>query len=103
MWNKIKRPICLILSYLVIALFITLIALFILPELIRSVEGYIETAKTTLPVYFTNIAKWVVNFVNDLNIGVDINATLNEWVTGKFDWSGILEEVSKLFKDKEEE
>ncbi|MBE6732337.1 MAG: AI-2E family transporter [Ruminococcaceae bacterium] len=98
-WNKIKRPICLVLSYLVIALFITLIALFIIPELILSVEGYIETAKTTLPVYFTNIAKWVVNFVNDLNISVDINATLNEWVTGKFDWSGILEEVSKFTSD----
>lgn len=97
-WNKIKRPICLLLSYLVIALFITLLALFIIPELIRSVEGYIDTAKATLPVYFTNLASWGINFLKELNIGIDVNM-VSTWVTESFNWQLILEEVSKFTSD----
>ena len=94
-WNKIKRPICLVLSYLVIALFVLLLALFIIPELIRSVEGYLSTAKDTLPVYFTNFVNWGINFLNELDVGIDINM-VNTWITESFNWQLILEEVSKF-------
>lgn len=97
-WNKIRRPICLLLSYVVIGLFITLIAFFIIPELIRSVEGYIEVAKTTLPGYFSNLAQWALGVLKSLDIGIDVNA-VSKWVSESFNWPVILEEVSKFTSD----
>lgn len=58
MWKKLKRPVCVALSYAVIVLILLAITLYVVPEIFKSLELIGETARVNIPVYVDQIAKW---------------------------------------------
>ena len=68
LWRKARRPLAVLLAYLVVALVIVFICAFIVPGLIESVRLLADTVQQTAPVYFNSAVKWLTKFAaeNDL-------------------------------------
>ena len=67
-WRSLKRPVCIILAFAVVILIILAITLYIVPEIIQSLDLIIESAKENIPVYAKNITEWVAWFSHELNL-----------------------------------
>ena len=55
-WKKLKRPVCVALSYAVIVLILLAITLYVVPEIFKSLELIGETARVNIPVYSSKMA-----------------------------------------------
>ena len=68
LWRKARRPLAVLLAYLVVALVVVFICAFIVPGLIESVRLLADTVQQTAPVYFNSAVKWLTKFAaeNDL-------------------------------------
>ena len=77
-WKKLKRPVCVALSYAVIVLILLAITLYVVPEIFKSLELIGETARVNIPVYVDQIAKWADELSKqfDLNHWVDMRRAL---------------------------
>lgn len=72
-WNIIRRPLSLFLSLVVLALFLLFVLLFMIPEIIGSIENFITTASETLPENIESFSKWVTNFTARFNISLSLD------------------------------
>lgn len=97
-WNSLQRPITLILSYLMVAGLIYFIILVIVPELQRSIETFIETSSTTVPVYANNFVTWINQVVIDYELDIDVLA-IRDTVANNFSWSTIIDNATKIGTD----
>ena len=85
-WKKLKRPVCVALSYAVIVLILLAITLYVVPEIFKSLELIGETARVNIPVYVDQIAKWADELSKqfDLDFSTMVDSLKN------FNWSSIL-------------
>ncbi len=92
-WQKLRRPLSVLLAYLVVLVVILFIACFIVPGLIESMGVLAETAQKTLPATFNKCMQWVNKFAqeNDLDFVQDYLKTFN--------WSSLLANVTKTATD----
>lgn len=97
-WNRIQRPITLILSYLVVSLVVGVIFFFIIPELIKSGELFADTASKTVPVYLNQFSTWINDTVVRMGLDIDVKA-LQSGFLGNFNWGAILENATKFTSD----
>ena len=97
-WNKIKRPITMVISYLIVFAVIAVICFFIIPEVIRSCELFGETASKTLPIYIANITKVLDNMAERFSLGIDVNS-IQQTLFGAFNWGTIIENATKVTTD----
>ena len=67
-WKKLKRPVCVALSYAVIVLILLAITLYVVPEIFKSLELIGETARVNIPVYVDQIAKWADELSKQFNL-----------------------------------
>jgi len=86
-WASIKRPLCIILAFAVVILLILAVTLYIVPEIIQSLDLIIEAAKVNIPIYAKNITEWVNWISRELNLDI-----VSEGATflKEFDWTGLL-------------
>ena len=97
-WNSIRRPLTLVLSYAVVIAIITLLLFFIIPEFLRSLENFVQTASNTVPEYVETADKFVRGFVADNNINIDLQSIYNK-LFAALQWSTILDNLSKLMSN----
>lgn len=87
LWASIKRPVCIILAFAVVILIILAITLYIVPEIIQSLDLIVEAAKVNIPIYAKNITEWVNRLSRELNLDlVSEGASFLK----EFDWAGLL-------------
>ncbi|MGN0478457.1 MAG: AI-2E family transporter [Hominenteromicrobium sp.] len=85
-WNIIRRPLCVALSFAVVLLIILAIALYIVPEIFKSLELIGETARVNIPIYIEIVTKWIEQISTELNL--DLTTSLN--FLKDFNWTSIL-------------
>ena len=85
-WKKLKRPVCVALSYAVIVLILLAITLYVVPEIFKSLELIGETARVNIPVYVDQIAKWA----DELSKQFDLDFSTMVDSLNNFNWSSIL-------------
>lgn len=86
-WASVKRPVCIVLAFAVVILIILAITLYIVPEIIQSLDLIVEAAKVNIPIYAKNITEWVNWLSRELNLDlVSEGATFLK----EFDWAGLL-------------
>ncbi len=93
LWMKLRRPLAVLLAYVVVLLVMVFIACFIIPGLIESMGVLAETAQKTLPGYVNSGMQWVNRFAqeNDLTF-------IQDFLKG-FNWTSILSSVTKATSD----
>ncbi len=92
-WKKAKRPLAVLLAYLVALGVVLFISLFIIPELIQSMSVLGETLQKTVPGYIDAAVKWVTAFAqkNDLTFVQDFLKSFN--------WASAFSDVTKFTSD----
>ena len=85
-WKKLKRPVCVALSYAVIVLILLAITLYVVPEIFKSLELIGETARVNIPVYVDQIAKWADELSKQFNL--DFSTMVDS--LNNFNWSSII-------------
>ncbi len=92
-WKKLCRPLSVLLAYVIVALVILFIALFIVPGLIESMGVLAETAQKTLPGTINNCLRWANEFAreNDLDFMEDFLKSFN--------WTTLLSNATKTATD----
>lgn len=92
-WKRAKRPVAVLLAYLVVLLVLLFIACFVIPGLIESMSLLGETVQKTLPQTVNSAVKWVMDFAtrNDLTF-------IQDFIKG-FDWTTLLSNVTKVTGD----
>lgn len=83
-WERVRRPICILLSFLVLAGLICAISFFIIPELINSLKVLTDA----VPGYLQSLYDTVTSYLQDFNI---TQQQLNDL---KLDWSSIIDKVT---------
>lgn len=93
LWQKARRPLSVLLAYVVVLLVILFIACFIVPGLIESMGVLAETAQKTLPTTVNNCLRWANEFAqkNDLDF-------IQDFLKG-FNWTSLLSNVTKTATD----
>ena len=93
LWSKAKRPLAILLAYLVVILFILFVTCFIIPGLVESLQVLAVTAQETVPVYVNNLVRQVTEFAqkNDLTFVQDFLKSFN--------WSSLFSNVTKVTTD----
>ena len=86
-WAAIRRPLCIILAFAVVILIILAITLYIIPEIIQSLDLIVEAAKVNIPIYAKNITDWVNWLSVELNLDLidQVSAFLRD-----YNWAGLL-------------
>lgn len=92
-WQKIRRPLSVVLAYVMLLLGVVFVACFIVPGLIESMGILAETAQKTLPTTINTCLRWLNQFAqeNDLDFIQDYLRTFN--------WSSLLANVTKTATD----
>lgn len=83
-WEKIRRPVCILLSFLVLVGLICAISFFIIPELINSLKVLTDA----VPGYLQSLYDTVTSYLQDFNI---TQQQLNDL---KLDWASIIDKVT---------
>lgn len=97
-WNKIRRPITLILSYVLVIAIITLLLFFIIPEFTRSLENFITSASETVPGYIETADKFIRSFIAENEFNVDLQAVYDK-VSANLQWDVILDKLTKIMSN----
>lgn len=92
-WCKIRRPLSVILSFLIILLLLIFIAFFIIPELINSMSAIAEIAQRKVPEYASTFIGWAEGLMQRYNVQFDL-AFLE-----KFNWDSILTNATQITTD----
>lgn len=92
-WQKLRRPLAVLLAYVVVLLVVVFMACFIVPGLIESMGVLAETAQKTLPDTVNRCIQWANKFAqeNDLDFVQDYLKSFN--------WPSLLANVTKTATD----
>ena len=92
-WLKAKRPLAVLLAYLIVLLVIAFIAFFIIPGVVESMSLLGETLQKTLPETYQRALTWVTDFAqkHDLTFVQDFVKNIN--------WEGLLSNLSRFTTD----
>ncbi len=92
-WQKVRRPLAVLLAYMVVFLVIAFIAFFVMPGLFESMSLLGETVQRTLPGTINAAVKWTTDFATKHDFAF-IENFLKE-----FNWSTLLSNVTKITGD----
>lgn len=93
-WLKIRRPLAIGLS-LILLIFILLFAmLFMIPELISSITNLAVNAQKSVPVYMADLMNWLEKFQADNNLRFDFDKLL-----GQFNWESLISNATQITTD----
>lgn len=86
LWHKIRRPLCVVLSFTVVILILLAVLLYIVPEIFQSLELIGKTARVNIPIYAQTLTKWVEQLSVEFNLDF-VNSL--DFLKG-FNWTSIL-------------
>jgi len=86
-WNAVRRPLCVVLAFAVVILIILAIVLYIIPEIIQSLDLIVQAAKVNIPIYAQTLTVWVTELSEMLNL--DLMSEVSTLLKN-FDWTGML-------------
>lgn len=90
-WQKSKRGICILLSYIVIILFLVFVMFLIIPEVANSLNKIITSA----PAYAKETSTFILNLVNSLQLPRDVVKQIESFFMN-LDWNSIISTVTTL-------
>lgn len=93
LWLKVKRPLAVLLAYLVVLLVVAFIAFFIIPGVVESMSVLGETLQKTLPETYQRALAWVTNFAQKHDL------TFVQDFIKNFNWNGLITNVSQFTTD----
>ncbi len=85
-WMKMRRPLSVVLAYLVVLLVMAFICFFIIPSLVESVSGLAVTIQQNVPVYVNQTIAWAdelarrydLTFVQDFLTSFNLGSLLTD-------------------------
>lgn len=86
LWQKLKRPVCMLLSFLIIILAITAVIFFIGPQLIQSVR----LLSNNMPVYISYLQNLTTTVLGWFNLSVE---DLGSFAV---DWNSLFDKISSI-------
>ena len=92
-WLKAKRPLAVLLAYLIVLLVIAFIAFFIIPGVVESMSVLGETLQKTLPETYQRVLTWVTDFAQKHDL-----TFVQEFVMS-FNWNGLISNLSRFTTD----
>ena len=93
LWLKVKRPLAVLLAYLVVLLVVAFIAFFIIPGVVESMSVLGETLQKTLPETYQRALAWVTDFAQKHDL------TFVQDFIKNFNWNGLITNVSQFTTD----
>lgn len=88
-WEKIRRPLCILLSFLVLLGLICTITFFIIPELSKSLKGLTDA----IPGYLQTLYNTITSYLEEFNI------TEEQLASFQLNWTSIIEKISDAIPD----
>lgn len=88
-WEKVRRPVCLVLSMVIVIAVIWLVLVLVIPELIRT----FTILSGNIPTFFNEVQNWLVKVVEDLHISPDMIENIS------VDWQKMLQSVATFLQD----
>lgn len=76
-WSKIKRAVCLVLSFLLILSVLTLVTYFILPEFVRVCTGFL----LSLPEHIEELNATIKYYAETFNLPINFSLDIDVWAT----------------------
>lgn len=86
-WRSLRRPVCLVLSVLLLLGIMTLVICLIVPEVKNTAVNMIKSLPGQADALIADIRAWIVR----LNLPIDLNDTS---FLGKIDWNSISKELA---------
>lgn len=83
-WHVLRRPLCVALSFAVVLLLLLAITLYIVPEIVKSLDLIAETARVNIPIYVEIVTKWAEQLSQQFDLEISLNFLKD------FNWSSIL-------------
>ena len=85
-WNKIRRGVCVALSYLTFLLILTAIIFFVIPELVSSLRRLTDNA----PIYINNLSAEITKYLQKMNV------TQEQINLIKIDWPSLITQATQI-------
>lgn len=89
LWNRCRRMVCIVLTYLTVFAILTAVVLFVLPELYQSLQKFFGN----IPGYLRSVGTWATKQLQDLNIDTTQIDLLN------IDWPSVITQASQMASD----
>lgn len=89
LWNRCRRMVCIVLTYLTVFAILTAVVLFVLPELYQSLQKFFGN----IPGYLRSVGTWATKQLQDLNIDTAQIDLLN------IDWPSVITQASQMASD----
>ncbi len=93
LWKKLRRPLSILLAYMVVLGVVLFITCFIIPGLIQSMSTIAETARETVPVYANAAIKWINGFAAKYDL-----TFIQDFLKG-FNWTSLFSNVTRVTTD----
>lgn len=90
-WKKCRRGICILLSYIVVILFLSLVLFLIIPEVATSLNKLVQSA----PTYIRETSQFAINFINSLQLPNDITSQLEQFFRN-LDWNKVISNLTTI-------
>ena len=91
-WKKIKRPVCLAISVVLVLAFTSILISIILPQLIEALIKFFSE----LPGYMDALNAWIVGFIDKFHLPVENSGQI-------IDWELVSEKALELFSENQED
>ena len=88
-WGHIRRPLSIVLSFLIVFSIVSFIIFFVLPEIARSIREF----TVNLPEYLRRLSAQVTAWMNELNITQEFINTI------RVDWSAVISQATQFTTD----
>lgn len=90
-WNKIRRPISVVLSILIVLALISFILFFILPEMLNSLKNIMQMAQEKGPQFVNDVVQWLNKTLQDNQLNFDLNQ-----LAAQFNWDSLFANMTKF-------
>lgn len=85
-WSKVRRPLCLLISVLILLGILTLVVLLIVPEIRDTAVSIVKSLPGQIEELVQNVRDWVVR----MNLPIDINETT---LFEEIDWNSVSKDL----------
>ncbi len=90
-WEKCRRGVCILLSFIVVTLFLVFVLFLVVPEVVSSLNKLIQSA----PGYIKETSLFLMNLVNDLKLPEDVRKQIESFFLN-LDWNKIISMVTTI-------
>lgn len=75
-WSKLKRPVCLIISFVIIISILVVLLSFIIPQFISTLKHFVDA----IPYYMAHATEWIQDLNEQFNLSISFE-NIENWLT----------------------